>query len=222
MKAMILAAGRGERMRPLTDSTPKPLLRVGGQTLIERHIHALVKAGIRELVINHAHLGEQLLQALGDGGSYGVKIRWSPEPAGALETGGGIFNALPLLGEAPFIVLNADIWTDFPFAGLPQRPDGLAHLVLVDNPVHHPDGDFVLSTDRVQQGGGARLTFSGIGVYRPELFAGCSPGAFPLAPLLRRVMDDGRVSGEHYRGGWFDIGTPQRLQEVNDVVINRQ
>jgi MurNAc alpha-1-phosphate uridylyltransferase len=222
MKAMILAAGRGERMRPLTDTAPKPLLRVGGQTLIERHIHALVKAGIRELVINHAHLGEQLLQALGDGGSYGVKISWSPEPAGALETGGGIFNALPLLGDSPFIVLNADIWTDFLFAGLPQQPDGLAHLVLVDNPVHHPDGDFVLSADRVQQGGGARLTFSGIGVYRPELFADCSPGAFPLAPLLRRAMGDGRVSGEHYRGGWFDIGTPQRLQEVNDVVINRQ
>jgi MurNAc alpha-1-phosphate uridylyltransferase len=222
MKAMILAAGRGERMRPLTDTMPKPLLRIGGQTLIERHIHALAGAGIRELVINHAHLGRKLEQALGDGGNYGVDIRWSPEPEGALETGGGIFNALPLLGDAPFIVVNADIWTDYPFGELPEQPDGLAHLVLVDNPAHHPGGDFVLSTGRVLQGGGAPLTFSGIGVYRPELFAGCAAGVFPLAPLLRRAMDDGRVSGAHYRGAWFDIGTPERLQEVNDVVINRQ
>jgi MurNAc alpha-1-phosphate uridylyltransferase len=222
MKAMILAAGRGERMRPLTDTMPKPLLRIGGQTLIERHIHALAGAGIRELVINHAHLGRKLEQALGDGGNYGVDIRWSPEPEGALETGGGIFNALPLLGDAPFIVVNADIWTDYPFGELPEQPEGLAHLVLVDNPAHHPGGDFVLSTGRVLQGGGAPLTFSGIGVYRPELFAGCAAGVFPLAPLLRRAMDDGRVSGAHYRGAWFDIGTPERLQEVNDVVINRQ
>lgn len=222
MKAMILAAGRGERMRPLTDATPKPLLRIGGQTLIERHVNALAAAGVRELVINHAHLGEQLLQALGDGAASGVEIRWSPEPAGALETGGGIFNALPLLGDAPFVVVNADIWTDFPFSELPGEPDGLAHLVLVENPAHHPEGDFVLSSDRVSQGGGARLTFSGIGVYRPELFSGCSAGAFPLAPLLRQAMDDGRVSGVRYDGVWFDIGTPERLQEVNDVVINRQ
>ena len=222
MKAMILAAGRGERMRPLTDETPKPLLRIGGQTLIERHVNALAAAGIRELVINHAHLGEQLVQALGDGAACGVDIQWSAEPAGALETGGGIFNALPLLGDAPFVVVNADIWTDFPFSELPDEPDGLAHLVLVDNPAHHPEGDFVLSSDRVSQGGGARLTFSGIGVYRPELFSGCSAGAFPLAPLLRQAMDDGRVSGACYHGVWFDIGTPERLQEVNDVVINRQ
>jgi len=222
VKAMILAAGRGERMRPLTDATPKPLLRIGGQTLIERHVNALAAAGIRELVINHAHLGEKLEQALGDGSAYGVNIRWSPEPEGALETGGGIFNALPLLGDLPFIVVNADIWTDFPFSELPDEPDGLAHLVLVDNPAHHPEGDFVLSADRVTQGSGACLTFSGIGVYRPELFTGCSAGAFPLAPLLRQAMEEGRVSGSHYRGGWFDIGTPERLQEVNDVVINRQ
>ena len=222
MKAMILSAGRGERMRPLTDSTPKPLLRIGGQTMIERHIHALAGAGILARVINHAHLGEKLVQALGDGSSYGVDICWSPEPEGALETGGGIFHALSLLGEEPFIVVNADIWTDFPFDGLPEQPDGLAHLVLVDNPAHHPEGDFVLSTGRVLQGGGAPLTFSGIGVYRPELFDGCIAGSFPLAPLLRQAMDDGQVSGEHYGGTWFDIGTPERLQEVNDVVINRQ
>ncbi|MEN8107290.1 MAG: N-acetylmuramate alpha-1-phosphate uridylyltransferase MurU [Pseudomonadota bacterium] len=222
MKAMILAAGRGERMRPLTDSMPKPLLRIGGQTLIERHIHALVQAGIQELVINYAHLGETLVRTLGDGSSYGVNIHWSPEPEGALETGGGIFNALPLLGTDPFIVVNADIWTDFPFAELPAAADSLAHLVLVDNPEHHPDGDFILSADRVTRGSGRRLTFSGIGVYRPALFEGCSAGAFPLAPLLRKAMADDKVSGVHYQGVWYDIGTPERLQEVNDAVINRQ
>ena len=219
---MILAAGRGERMRPLTDTTPKPLLRIGGQTMIERHIHALARAGITELVINHAHLGEQLVAAMGDGHAYGVRIAWSAESGGALETGGGIFNALPLLGEAPFLVVNSDIWTDFPFASLPGDIDGLAHLVMVDNPAHHAEGDFSLSAGRLSQRGPAMLTFSGIGVYRPALFAGCSPGAFPLAPLLRRAMDAGQVSGEHYRGSWFDIGTPERLEAVNRVVINRQ
>jgi N-acetyl-alpha-D-muramate 1-phosphate uridylyltransferase len=219
---MLLAAGRGERMRPLTDTTPKPLLRIGGQTMIERHIHALARAGITRIVINHAHLGEQLVAALGDGHAYGVSIAWSAEPAGALETGGGIFNALPLLGDAPFLVVNADIWTDFPFSGLPAEIEGLAHLVMVDNPAHHPDGDFSLSAGHLSQRGPAMLTFSGIGVYRPALFAGCSPGAFPLAPLLRRAMDAEQVSGEHYRGSWFDIGTPERLETVNRVVINRQ
>jgi len=222
MKAMLLAAGRGERMRPLTDTTPKPLLRIGGQTMIERHIHALARAGITELVINHAHLGEQLVSALGDGHASGVNIAWSAEPVGALETGGGIFNALPLLGDAPFLVVNADIWTDFPFAGLPAQPDGLAHLVMVDNPEHHSGGDFSLTAGRLSQSGPAMLTFSGIGVYRPALFAGCSPGAFPLAPLLRRAMDTGQISGEHYRGSWFDIGTPERLEAVNGMVSNRQ
>jgi MurNAc alpha-1-phosphate uridylyltransferase len=222
MKAMLLAAGRGERMRPLTDTIPKPLLRIGGQTMIERHIHALARAGFTELVINHAHLGAQLVAALGDGQAYGVDIAWSAEPAGALETGGGIFNALPLLGDGAFLVVNADVWTDFPFARLPVEIDSLAHLVMVDNPTHHPGWDFSLSTGHLAQRGPAMLTFSGIGVYRPELFAGCSPGAFPLAPLLRRAMDAGQVSGEHYRGSWFDIGTPDRLEAVNRVVINRQ
>jgi len=222
MKAMLLAAGRGERMRPLTDATPKPLLRIGGQTLIERHILALARAGITELVINHAHLGGQIVAALGDGRAYGVAIRYSDEDGAALETGGGIFRALPLLGEAPFLVVNADIWTDYPFAGLPADLTGLAHLVMVDNPEHHADGDFSLSGGRLAQRGPAMLTFSGIGIYRPELFAGCSPGAFPLAPLLRRAMDDGQVSGEHYRGGWFDIGTPARLEAVNGLLVNRQ
>jgi MurNAc alpha-1-phosphate uridylyltransferase len=222
MKAMILAAGRGERMRPLTDSTPKPLLRIGGQMLIEHHVHALARAGISELVINHAHLGEQIVRALGDGSAYGVSIRYSPERDAALDTGGGIFNALPLLGEAPFLVVNADIWTDFDFSGLPQDIEGLAHLVMVDNPPQHPEGDFSLSEGRLSQQGPAMLTYSGIGVYRTELFAGCSPGAFPLAPLLRAAMDQGRVTGEHFTGSWFDIGTPQRLAAVNEVVINRQ
>jgi MurNAc alpha-1-phosphate uridylyltransferase len=222
MKAMILAAGRGERMRPLTDRTPKPLLRIGGQTLIEHHIHALARAGINELVINHAHLGEQLVAALGDGAACGATIHWSPEPEGALETGGGIFNALSLLGDAPFVVVNADIWTDFDFSDLPAQPDGLAHLVLVDNPEHHPGGDFALDGNLVSRDGPVRLTFSGIGVYRCELFAGCSPGAFPLAPLLRTAMDSGQVTGQYYTGNWFDIGTPDRLAAINDIVINRQ
>jgi MurNAc alpha-1-phosphate uridylyltransferase len=222
MKAMILAAGRGERMRPLTDRTPKPLLRIGGQTLIEHHIHALIRAGINELVINHAHLGEQLVAALGDGAAYGAMIHWSPEPDGALETGGGIFNALSLLDDAPFLVVNADIWTDFDFSSLPVQIDGLAHLVLVDNPEHHPQGDFVLDGTQVSRDGPIQLTFSGIGVYQRELFADCSAGAFPLAPLLCTAMDAGQVSGQHYAGRWFDIGTPERLEAINDIVINMQ
>lgn len=219
---MILAAGRGERMRPLTDTTPKPLLRIGGQTLIERHVHALARSGITELVINHAYLGEQIVQALGDGDAYGVHICYSPETGGSLETGGGIMNALPLLGEEPFLTVNGDIWTDFPFDSLPPQIDGLAHLVMVDNPDNHPQGDFSLSQGRLSQQGPAMLTFSGIGVYRPELFTGCSPGAFPLGPLLRTAMDAGHVSGEHYQGSWFDVGTPERLDAVNRVIINLQ
>jgi len=222
MKAMILAAGRGERMRPLTDSTPKPLLRIGGQTLIERQVHALVRAGITELVINHAHFGEQIVKALGDGIAYGADITYSPETDRALETGGGIFNALPLLGSDPFLVVNSDIWTDYAFEQLPAQPDGLAHLVMVDNPEHHPQGDFSLSTGLLSQSGPAMLTFSGIGVYRPGLFSDCTAGAFPLAPLLRQAMDAGQVSGEHYTGSWFDIGTPERLDAINRVVINLQ
>jgi len=209
-------------MRPLTDDTPKPLLRIGGQTLIEHHIHALAQAGFTELVINHAHLGEQIVAALGDGNAYGVEIRYSAETPPALETGGGIFNALPLLGDDPFLVLNADIWTDFPLTELPRQIEGLAHLVLVDNPEHHPEGDFSLSAGQVSQRGPAMLTFGGIGVYSPELFSACTAGAFPLAPLLRQAMDENRVSGEHYQGSWFDIGTAERLEAVNRVVINMQ
>ena len=222
MKAMILAAGRGERMRPLTDTLPKSLLRIGGQTLIERQVHALVRAGVTELVINYDHLGEQIVAALGDGNAYGADIAYSPESGRALETGGGIFNALPLLGDEPFLVVNSDIWTDFAFERLPSQPDGLAHLVMVDNPEHHPEGDFSLSTGQLSQSGPAMLTFSGIGVYRPGLFSDCTAAAFPLAPLLRQAMDAGQVSGEHYTGIWFDIGTPERLDAINRVVINLQ
>jgi len=214
MRAMILAAGRGERMRPLTDHTPKPLLPVGGRALIEHHLAALAAAGFREVVINHAHLGAQIEAALGDGARYGLLIRYSPEET-ALETGGGIFRALPLLGPEPFVVINGDIWTDYPLAQLPQAPAGLAHLVLVDNPAHHPQGDFALdAAGRVYEEGQPRFTFSGIGLYRPELFEGCEAGRFALAPLLRRAMAAGRVSGEHYRGAWIDVGTPERLADV--------
>lgn len=212
---MILAAGRGERMRPLTDRTPKPLLPVGEKPLIVWLIERLADAGFGRLVINHAHLGEQIEQRLGDGSQWGVHIDYSAEGAGqALETGGGIFRALPLLGN-PFLVINGDIWCGLDPATLTIANDDLAQLVLVDNPTHHPQGDFVLRDGRVRHEGGPRLTFSGIGIYRPELFRGCQPGAFPLAPLLRRAMDKGQVSGIHYTGQWLDVGTPQRLRELD-------
>ncbi len=216
MKAMILAAGRGERMRPLTDRTPKALLTAGGNRLIGYHIKNLVRAGIREIIINHAHLGEQIEQVLGDGGGYGARIFYSPEGEQALETGGGIFNALPLLGAEPFIVVNADVWSDYPFAQLPVEPEGLAHLVLVANPPHHPHGDFALRGGYVSNDDNEKLTFSGIGVYRPQLFAACTPGKFPLAPLLRAAMERRQIGGEHYPGAWFDIGTPERLQRLDE------
>lgn len=215
MKAMILAAGRGERMRPLTDRVPKPLLEVAGKPLIQYHIEALREAGFEELVINHAHLGEQIVARLGDGRALGVRIAYSVEPPGALETGGGIRQALALLGGDTFLVVNGDIWTDYPYRQLQRQPEGLAHLVLVDNPEHHVDGDFRLEHGKVDAEGGPRLTFSGIGLYRPELFAGHAPGRFPLAPLLRGAMQAGRVSGEHYQGRWMDIGTAQRLAELD-------
>jgi MurNAc alpha-1-phosphate uridylyltransferase len=218
---MILAAGRGERMRPLTDHTPKPLLQAGGRTLIEHRIEALAAAGFRELVINHAHFGDQIERVLGDGGRYGVRIAWSREPEGALETGGGIFHALPLLGDEPFVVVNGDIWTDYPFARLRRAIDGLAHLVLVDNPPQHPQGDFVLEAGQVRAGGHPRLTFSGIGIYHPGLFRGCRPGKFPLAPLLRAAMERRVVSGEYFKGDWRDIGTPERLAELDRFLSAR-
>ena len=215
MKAMILAAGRGERMRPLTDTMPKPLLKAGGKPLIQYHIEALRDAGIRELVINHAHLGALLVEYLGSGERLGVCICYSAEPEGALETGGGIRHALPLLGEHPFIVVNGDIWTDYPYQQLRRTPAGLVHLVLVDNPEHNPAGDFSLEGDSVTDAGAHKLTFSGIGLYHPDLFAAAPDGAFPLAPLLRSAMQEGQVSGEYYPGQWMDIGSPQRLGELD-------
>ncbi len=220
MKAMILAAGRGERMRPLTDDTPKPLLKAGGKALIEYHVEALAAAGFTELVINHAHLGGQIEAFLGDGDRYGLSIVYSPEPEGALETGGGIRHALPLLGEAPFVVVNADIWTDFAFRRLRFEPPGLAHLVLVDNPPHHAAGDFALREGVVTDAGEPRLTFSGIGLYRPELFAEQPDAAFPLAPLLRNAMQRGAVSGEHHAGRWLDAGTPERLRQLDRMLTH--
>lgn len=220
MKAMILAAGRGERLRPLTDQTPKSLLPVAGKPLIQRHVEALVVAGITELVINHAWLGEQIEAHLGDGTSFGVRIRYSSEDGQALETGGGIHHALPLLGDAPFLVLNADVVTDYDFRHLPVDPTGLAHLLLVPNPAHHPGGDFALRDGRVLLEGGARLTFSGIGVYRPALFEACVAGSFPLAPLLREAIVAGEVVGECYHGLWIDVGTVERLHAATAAVIH--
>lgn len=215
MQAMILAAGRGERMRPLTDHVPKPLLQVAGKALIDYHLEALVRAGITDIIINHAHLGAQIEAALGNGESYGARIRYSPEPEGALETGGGIYQALPLLDKGPFLVVNGDVWTDLNYAWLPHDFDGLAYLVLVDNPHHHLQGDFCLQAGRVTESAGVRLTFSGIGLYRAELFADCTQGRFPLAPLLRKQMSRGAVCGMHFTGQWWDIGTPERLQALD-------
>ena len=217
---MILAAGRGERMRPLTLLRPKPLLEVGGEPLIVHQLRALARAGFREVVINLSWLGEMIREALGDGSSLGVTISYSDEGPQPLETGGGIFRALPLLGPAPFLVLNGDVWTDFPYFRLRERPVGgdLAHLVLVANPAHNPSGDFALSEGRIVQGGEPRLTFSGLGVYRPELFAGCTDGSFKLAPLLRGASLEGQLGGEAYDGRWMDIGTPERLAQLDRLL----
>lgn len=222
MKVMILAAGKGERMRPLTEHTPKPLLSVGGQTLIEYHLQALKAAGLVDIVINLSWLGEQIVQRLGDGARFGVSIQYSQEGAIPLETAGGIIEALPLLGDAPFVVVNADIWTDYPFAQLPDSPTSLAHLVLVNNPSHHPQGDFALNDNRLANSGEQKLTYSGIGVYQPRLFSGLSCGVRPLAPLLRHAIDSSQVSGEQYRGQWWDIGTPARLRELDELLVRGQ
>jgi N-acetyl-alpha-D-muramate 1-phosphate uridylyltransferase len=214
--ALIFAAGRGERMRPLTLSTPKPLLRAGGRMLIEPHLQRLAAAGVREVVINTSHLAEQFPAALGDGSRWGLRIHYSYEGPEPLETGGGMHKALPLLGAAPFIAVNGDICTDFDFSTLPQNPAGLAHLVMVDNPPQHPGGDFVLRDGRLHDEASPRLTFAGIGVYRPELLATHAPGRFSIVPILRAAMGAGEVAGSHYQGAWSDIGTAQRLAELND------
>jgi MurNAc alpha-1-phosphate uridylyltransferase len=219
MKVMLLAAGRGTRMLPLTATTPKPLLQAGGHSLIEHQIRKLARDGFTELVINYSWLGAQLEQALGDGSHLGVDIQWSPEPE-PLETAGGIIRALPLLGPAPFAVVNADIWTAYPFAQLRMvlRPGDLAHLVLVDNPSHHPAGDFALDAAgrlRLPQPGRVSFTYSGIAVFDPQLFAGITAAKYPLLPLLKRALAQQRASGAVFGGEWFDIGTPERLRALD-------
>ena len=232
---MLLAAGRGERMRPLTDHTPKPLLEAGGKPLVVWHIENLVRAGIRGLVINHAHLGAQIEAALADGSRFGAHIRYSSEGT-ALETAGGIAFALHLLGDQPFAVINGDIFCDYDFAGLPARGAAMlasgdaAHLVMVDNPPQHPNGDFGLADGRVigprssiPHPASRILTFSGIGIYQPALFAHIARGTkAPLAPLLREQIALGKVSGEHHRGMWVDVGTPQRLAELDSQICSLQ
>ena len=220
MKAMILAAGRGERMRPLTDSTPKPLLKVDGKMLIEYHLEKLKAANITEIVINHAWLGEKIEQTLGDGSRYGLEISYSAEGE-ALETAGGIIKALPQLGNSPFLVINGDVFCDIDIRKLVAPIAGLAHLILVDNPQHNTDGDFaLLPTGEVTQQGDNKLTFSGIGIYHPDLFRHKEPGRRALAPLLREAMDSHTVTGSHYQGMWHDIGTPERLSELDLYLKN--
>lgn len=227
MKALIFAAGLGERMRPLTDTTPKPLLRVGGKPLIEWHLEKLAALGIGEVVVNTSWLAEQFPQALGDGARWSLRIHYLYEGDTPLETGGGMWNALPLLGEAPFLLVNGDVWTDFDFAGLPREPRGLAHLVMVDRPPQATHGDFALDADGcVRADGEHKLTYAGIGVYRPQLLDGWrdvipapllanGKPKFPLAPILRAHMADGAITGEHHRARWTDVGTPERLQRLD-------
>jgi len=233
MKALIFAAGRGERMRPLSDTTPKPLLRAGGKRLIEWHLENLARAGVREVVINTSHLASQFPATLGDGARYGVRIEYSYEGGTALETGGGMLHALPLLGNEPFISVNGDIWSDFDFATLPREPQGLAHLVLVDNPPHRAQGDFGIEEDgrllpfADSPGAQRMLTFAGIGVYRPDFLDGWrevigdasgareNPPRFSITPLLRAAISKNQIGRQPHHGAWFDIGTPQRLRELD-------
>lgn len=224
MKAMILAAGRGERMRPLTDTKPKPLLEVGGKSLIVWHIERLARAGFRDIVINHAYLGEQIESSLGNGERWGLSIHYSAE-GNALETAGGIAYAMPLLGDVPFLVVNGDTFTDIDFSGLRDvlSPDRLAHLVLVDNPVQHPEGDFFLDRGEVLAQGAPKLTFSGTAVYRPEFFQDIVRGqSAKLLPFLLAAIREGKVSATHHRGVWHDIGTPQRLYELDTQLKSKE
>ena len=223
MKAMILAAGMGNRMRPLTLHTPKPLLEVGGKPLIVWHIEKLQKIGVQEIVINTAWLGEKLADALGDGSQFGVKILWSHEGEG-LETAGGIINALPLLGNEPFILVNGDVWTTMDFAPLlnVQLQDDLAHLVLVENPIQHPQGDFILAANKAytfeQARSGENLTYSGVAVMHPQMFNGLESGKRPLAPLLKQAMQQEKISAQKLQGVWVDVGTPERLNALDQQI----
>ncbi len=220
MKAMVLAAGRGERLRPITDTLPKPLVTVGGKPLIVHHLEALTRAGIREVVINLSWLPDRIREALGTGSGYGVSITYSDEGPTPLETGGGIFNALPLLGPEPFLVVNGDTWTDIDLAALAARADrdsragALARLVLVPNPVQHPRGDFGLDGEAIVERERDRYTYSGIGLFRPALFEGCTAGKFPLLPVLRRAIAAGRLRGQLHAGELNDVGTPERLARL--------
>ena len=220
MKVMILAAGVGERMRPLTNHTPKPLLKVAGMPLIEHHICRLAQAGFTELIINVSHLGQQIIDYCGDGSRWGVSIVYSPEQE-PLETAGGIVNAFPLLGEEPFLVVNGDVWIDYPFAELAEyqlREDELAHLVMVGNPVQHPRGDFWLEADgwvRFLGAGVTGFTYAGVAIYSREFFADMQPGKMPLRPLLDAAIERGCLGGEYHKGWWEDVGTPQRLQALD-------
>lgn len=217
MKALIFAAGFGERMLPLTLHTPKPLLQVRGKALIVYHLEALARASIREVVINISHLGAQIKAALGDGSAWGLRLQYSEEGDPPLETGGGMQKALALLGEAPFIALNGDVYADVDFSALARHVlDGaLAHLLMVDNPAHHPEGDFVLSQGKLRTCGPVKLTFSGIGLYDPKLLAGLAPGRYKLGPILREAMAFGQISGAYFDGNWEDVGTPERLAALN-------
>ena len=220
---MILAAGHGTRMKPLTDHTPKPLLKVGGKPLIVWHIEKLKKAGFKNIIINIAWLGDQIPKALGDGSQFGVNLTYSDEQKdGALETAGGIIKALPFFEDKPFLVVNGDVWCDYEYSNKnPLKADKLAHIILVNNPKHNPDGDFALDNQSVKNQGENKLTFSGIGYYQPALFSALPQGKRPLAPLLREAMDNDKVSGEHFTGDWRDIGTPERLEEL-DKLLNIQ
>jgi len=211
MKAMILAAGRGERMRPLTDRLPKPLLEAGGYRLIEYHLASVLKHGITDVVINLSWLGEKIREAIGDGSRHGLSIRYSEEGPEPLGTGGGIFAALPLLGDEPFLVVNGDVWCDLAFNGLSRPAGSLAHLVLVENPAHHPEGDYGLDAGGHLLPLRSRLTYAGISVLDPRLFVGCTPGIFPLKPLLDDAMRAGKLTGQRHHGAWTDVGTPARL-----------
>jgi len=215
MKAMILAAGRGERMRPLSDRMPKPLLEVGGHRLVEYHLAALLKAGVREVVINLSWLGDSIREALGDGVRHGLSIDYSDEGPIPFGTGGGIHQALPLLGADPFLLVNGDIWIDLPFDDLRRPAGSLAHLVLAANPQHHPGGDFGLDTSRRVLPAPTSLTYTGLAVLDPRLFDGCEEGTFTLKPLLDRALAAGRLSGQRHMGAWCDVGTPERLAALD-------
>lgn len=216
MIAMILAAGRGERLRPLTDSVPKALVEVHGQSLIERHLHAIHAAGIRNVVINLGWLGAQVQDRVGDGRRYGLDVCYSDEGENVLETGGGIFRALPLLGDQAFLVVNADVFTDMPIPDVTLSGDSVGHLVLVNTPDYRKQGDFDLYGGKVSNSHRPSLTFSGVAVYKPEFFTDCEPGRFSIVPMLREAADVGRLQGSLYEGLWADVGTPERLQAINE------